>query len=255
MIDFHCHLDLYPNPEGVADEAQRRGIGVLSVTTTPSAWPGTSRLGQARPAIKTAIGFHPQLASERRHELRIFDRYLRETHFVGEVGLDGSPEFKGTWALQLYVFEHILEACSSAGDKIVSIHSRRAATSVLDFLDIFTAIYPILHWFSGNKAELDRAIARRCWFSVGPAMLAGAKGRSLVAAMPRDRVVLETDGPFAQVHRTPLNPWDVALASRALAETWRLDVATTEQILRRNEWALLGGEGVSTPELPLWLPT
>ena len=42
MIDFHCHLDLYPNPREVAKECAKRGLYVLSVTTTPSAWEGTS---------------------------------------------------------------------------------------------------------------------------------------------------------------------------------------------------------------------
>ena len=30
---------------------------------------------------------------------------------------------------------------------------------------------PVLHWFSGTKAELQRAVAMGCWFSVGPAMV------------------------------------------------------------------------------------
>lgn len=41
MIDFHCHLGLYPNPPAVRDECVRQGLYVLSVTTTPSAWEGT----------------------------------------------------------------------------------------------------------------------------------------------------------------------------------------------------------------------
>ncbi len=116
------------------------------------------------------------------------------------------------------MFEHILHACSEIGDKVLSIHSRRAATPVLDLLDRFENVrFPILHWFSWSRAELHRAINRDCWFSVGPAMLAGAKGRALAAAMPRDRVLLETDGPFAQLRRAPLQPWDVTLACRSLS--------------------------------------
>lgn len=38
-----------------------------------------------------------------------------------------------------------------------------------------------------------------CWFSVGPAMLQGARGTELVARMPRDRVLTESDGPFARL--------------------------------------------------------
>lgn len=242
MIDFHSHLDLYPNPVEVADEVQRRGIGALSVTTTPSAWAGTSRLGRGRPAIRTALGLHPQLASERKHEIKIFDRLFGETRFIGEVGLDGSPEFKSSWVDQSEVFEHILHLCNDAGDKVVSIHSRRAAAPVLDLLEKFDGVrLPILHWFSGSRAELERAITRGCWFSVGPAMLAGAKGQSLVKAMPRSRVLLETDGPFAVLRRTRLQPWDVAGACRSLSEVWNVDYSEAESIIHRNETTVIAG--------------
>lgn len=243
MIDFHCHLDLYPSPSDTADQAQRRGVGVLSVTTTPSAWVGTSRLAHGRSVIRTALGLHPQLAGERNHELKTFDRYLGETRFIGEIGLDGSPEFKSTWANQTEVFEHILHACSESGNKVLSIHSRRAATPVLNTLDGFESVrFPILHWFSGSRAELERAINRGCWFSVGPAMLAGAKGRALVAAMPRNRVLLETDGPFAQLRRAPLQPWDIALACVSMSRLWGIEPAETNQVIRDNENSLLGGD-------------
>jgi TatD DNase family protein len=183
------------------------------------------------------------LAGERNHELKTFDRYLGETRFIGEIGLDGSPEFKSTWANQTEVFEHILHACSESGNKVLSIHSRRAATPVLNTLDGFESVrFPILHWFSGSRAELERAINRGCWFSVGPAMLAGAKGRALVAAMPRNRVLLETDGPFAQLRRAPLQPWDIALACVSMSRLWGIEPAETNQVIRDNENSLLGGD-------------
>ncbi|MCY4543279.1 MAG: hypothetical protein OXB95_12955 [Rhodobacteraceae bacterium] len=33
MIDFHCHLNLYPDPAEVAERCEKEGIYVLSVTT------------------------------------------------------------------------------------------------------------------------------------------------------------------------------------------------------------------------------
>ncbi|MDN5972963.1 Qat anti-phage system TatD family nuclease QatD [Bifidobacterium crudilactis] len=240
MIDFHCHLDLYQSAPAVADESQRRDVGLLSVTTTPSAWGGTTRLAKGRSAIRTAIGLHPQLAGQRKHELVLFDRYLASTLFVGEVGLDGSPECRGFWDDQLEVFDHVLQACSSGGEKVISIHSRRAAKDVLDQLDRYDRIKtPILHWFSGSRSQLKRAVERECWFSVGPAMLAGAKGRDLVAAMPNDKVLLETDGPFAQVRRQGLNPWDITAALGPLAELWGVTAHETRQRIEANERALL----------------
>jgi TatD DNase family protein len=62
----------------------------------------------------------------------------------------------------------------------MSIHSRRAAGAVLDRLEGHTgAGSPVLHWFSGTKRELERAMKLGCWFSVGPVMLQTEKGRDL----------------------------------------------------------------------------
>ena len=241
MIDFHCHLDLFTDPDAVAQEIQRRNVGVLSVTTTPSAWQGTSRLAQGKSAIRTALGLHPQLARERRGELALFDRHLADTSFVGEVGLDGSPEFKGSWADQEHVFRHVLKSCGDAGGKVISVHSRRAASAVLDLLEKHeSAGLPIMHWFSGSQKELVRATALSCWFSVGPAMLSGAKGRALVSQMPVDRILLETDGPFAQTSGAPLKPWDVEHIYTSLATIWQVGTSEAHDRVDQNERAVLG---------------
>lgn len=233
MIDFHCHLDLFPDPVSVADRCEKEQIYVLSVTTTPSAWSGTKKLERAR--IRTALGLHPQLAHQRKPELSLFDRLLPETRYVGEIGLDGAPEFKEHWDDQLWVFRHILEACSDAGGRIMSIHSRRASRAVLDEIQTHPdAGTPILHWFSGGFRELDQAIECGCWFSVGPPMLRSKKGRTLIEKMPRDRILTESDGPFAQIDDHPAMPWDTELAIQGLADLWGLEITNTKGIILRN---------------------
>lgn len=235
MIDFHTHLDLYPDPYAVARECIDRGIHVLSVTTTPSAWKGTSALSVPSSRIFTALGLHPQLAHQRKGELNIFDAYLPDAPYVGEIGIDGAPEFKQHWDDQLSVFDYILEACTRAGGRTMSIHSRKATSAVLDRLHSFpNAGVPILHWFSGNRRDLDRAISLKCWFSVGPAMLLTAKSRDLVSYMPRERILTETDGPFAQVDGHNAMPWDARRAAEQLAALWKISLEDVEQQLYSN---------------------
>jgi TatD DNase family protein len=135
VIDFHCHLDLYPDPHAVRDECVRRGLYVLSVTTTPSAWKGTSALTINSPRIRTALGLHPQLAHERRSELTLFDAFIHESMYAGEIGLDGTPDFRKHWDDQIAVFEHVLAKCRDVGGRIMSIHSRRASGAILDRLE------------------------------------------------------------------------------------------------------------------------
>lgn len=244
MIDFHSHLDLYPDPRAVARECMTKGIYVLSVTTTPSAWNGSSNLSDPTSRIRTALGLHPQLAHERKCELELFDEHIRETRYVGEIGLDGAPEFKQHWHCQTEVFEHILRTCSKSGGKIMSIHSRRAAASVLDTLRRFPdAGIPILHWYSGNKHDLDLAISSGCWFSVGPAMFLTEKSKALIKCMPRNRVLTETDGPFVQLNGRSAMPWDAQQATVALQNIWNVSQEETEHIVHENFRRLVATHG------------
>lgn len=235
MIDFHAHLDLYPDPVATTRECVDRNLFVLSVTTAPSAWTGTAALARNAARIRTAIGLHPQIAQERQSELPLFEQLLPQSRYVGEIGLDGSPELKATWNTQRYVFDEILRMCGSAGGRIMTIHSRRAAAPVLDALASRPdAGVAVLHWFSGSHRELQRAIDQGCWFSVGPAMLAGSKGRALTAEIPRDRLLTETDGPFAQVDGRSLLPWEGDRTVRMLSEIWAVSPGDVETQLNAN---------------------
>lgn len=235
MIDFHCHLDLYPDPRSVIRECEERKLYVLSVTTTPSAWVGTRQLAIGMARIRTSLGIHPQLVHERMGELPLFDRHLETAKYVGEVGLDGGPEFSFSMKDQIMVFDHVLSACREAGGKIISIHSRHACQEVLTHLERNpNAGVPVLHWFTGSQKDLERASGHGCWFSVGPAMLSTERGRRLVKKMPMDRVLTESDGPFVKVDRRSAFPWDVELAVRELASLWDVTVEEADSKLESN---------------------
>lgn len=235
MIDLHCHLDLYPSPRETAEICSKTMDFALSVTTTPSAWPGTSSLAANSPTIQTALGLHPQLAGQRYRETDLFETYLPDAKWIGEIGLDGAPEFRESWPQQIAVFRKILELCNAAGGRILSIHSRLAATDVLVMLrQVPNTGTAVLHWFSGSSAELQQAIALGCWFSVGSPMLRTKKGQSLVQQMPKNRVLTETDGPFTQTAGRPACPWNVAEAEQHLAHLWGMTVPELSDLLRTN---------------------
>jgi len=235
LIDFHCHIDLYQKPAAIIAEAARRCVYVLAVTTTPRAFEGNLRLVGDSKRIRVAAGLHPELVKERHMEADDLIEAMKRTRYVGEVGLDGSPDHRGSLSLQREVLGRIFDACHAQGGKILSLHSRSAATLVLDELEKAGNVgTPILHWFSGNDNECRRAIGMGCWFSVGPAMLASEKGRRLTALMPKGRILLETDGPFGQTDGKPLMPWDSALAYRPLAEIWGANEADVADAITNN---------------------
>lgn len=235
MMDFHCHLDLYEDPQDVIQQVKTAGTYVLSVTTTPKAFPGTKRMAANAPRVRTALGLHPQLAGERHSELGLFDLMLPETPYVGEIGLDGSKEYRDSFAVQVKVFRHILDSCDKSGGRVLSIHSRNAAEKVLKHLsEGVGSSTPVLHWFTGSRAAAEKANDLGCWYSVGPAMLRTKSGRERVAQMPASMVLLETDGPFAKRSGKPLLPIHAEICIPELAKIWGCTVSETGQQLRSN---------------------
>lgn len=235
MIDLHCHLDLYPDPRAVAAECERRRLYVLSVTTTPTAFEGTARLVSADGRIRTALGLHPELAVARAHELALFERLLPLTNYVGEIGLDGSPPHRATFDQQRTIFGEILRMCAAAGGRRLTLHSRGATGVILDDL----AATPqagtfVLHWYLGTARQIARAAEMGAWFSVGPSMLASARGRTAVSAMPRDRLLPESDGPFGMLDDRPAYPWDAWRVVPELSALWHVVPGEVEQLLTRN---------------------
>lgn len=240
MIDFHCHVDLFPNPAELVAEITRRKCYVLAVTTTPLAWAGTRRVVGDAPQVKVGLGLHPELVAQRHEEVDEFGRLLPQARYVGEIGLDGSARHRSSFELQQRVFRKMLRLTAAAGGRIMSIHSRGAATSVLDEIERHPeAGTAVLHWFTGTIGELRRASELGCWFSVGPAMLRTKKGRRLVAEMPPARVLTESDGPFAQDQGSPVVPWALKSAIRVLGEVWTLSEDDIESQLEHNLRSLL----------------
>lgn len=241
MIDFHCHIDLYQNPKGVLSQVAQRSGFVLAVTTTPLAWKGTSSLIDGIPGVHIAAGLHPELVASRHREAEQLCDLISLTRYVGEIGLDGSARHRDSIMLQTKVLRRVVAECERQGGKVLSIHSRGAANAVIDLLrsEVQQSV-PVLHWFSGNHMELKEARRIGCWFSVGPAMLKSKKGAALVAAMPKDRVLTETDGPFATDGSEPLMPWHTSRALESLAAIWRCSREEAAEQLCHNLAALVG---------------
>ncbi|HEV2691854.1 MAG TPA: Qat anti-phage system TatD family nuclease QatD [Verrucomicrobiae bacterium] len=240
MIDFHCHIDLFPDPAELIKKADEAGIYLLGVTTTPKSWPHLQKLVAGKKKIRIAVGLHPELITERADEIEELFTLLPETRYVGEVGIDGSPNLQKSFQLQTEIFERILHRCANSGSKIMSIHSRNATSTVLNSLKKHpNAGQPVLHWFSGTKAELKRANDIGAWFSVGPAMLSTIKGKELLRAMPKQKVLTESDAPFARIGKRSITPFDMGEAEICIAEIWGMSLPETKTMIHQNFVSLL----------------
>lgn len=240
MIDFHSHLDLYPDGLMLAREVNRRNQFTLVVTTSPRAYKATSRVFHGLDNIKVGLGLHPEVAEAKQGELDALVGGIARARFVGEIGMDGSPRFRGSLAVQERIFSAALSECGRYAGRVMSIHSRGAERRVVELLATTKhAGVPVLHWFSGGVSELETADRIGCWFSVNPVMLQGEKGKALVSRIPFNRVLPETDGPFTSIAGVQLQPWDAWSVRAPLAELWNMTIAETGEQLKENLGRLL----------------
>ena len=239
-MDFHCHLDLYKQPREVHKQAVLRNDFTWLVTTSPKAFAATSAALGHSDRVLISPGLHPEIAGQRASELDLLLEQIAHCKGVGEVGLDGSARYKSSYTVQQSIFSSVVARSAELGGRVLSIHSRAAASDVLNEL----ARHPgfggaIMHWFSGSASELRTAVAMGCWFSVGPAMFNTANCRRLVAAMPRNRVVPESDGPFAQINGEPLMPWCEEQTVTHLSKVWNAPDLAVASLLVQNSKRLL----------------
>jgi TatD DNase family protein len=219
-VDFHCHLDLYPDHEAAIARAEAARVYTVAVTTTPKAWIRNHQLTRGTRYVRAALGLHPQLVAERASELSLWEHHLSETRYVGEVGLDAGPRFYKSLEIQKLVFRAVLEQCSQAGNKILTVHSVRSAPVLLDMIERYLPSERgtvVLHWFTGSISDARRATALGCYFSVNAEMTRSERGCALVSSLPINRILTETDGPFTKIDGRFTEPADVHIAVGEIA--------------------------------------
>lgn len=170
------------------------------------------------------IGVHPAVATARaEYNPEVFRQLLPRFALVGEVGLDR----RGTRDEQERILSDVLGACDGK-PVMISIHSTGRTRAVLDLVKQRPHPGVILHWFLGTSSELTEAVRLGTYFSVNSAM-----SDALLAAMPRDRVLPETDFPARQVRAR--TPGETTALEKRLATLWRI----SDQETRHQHWTNL----------------
>lgn len=247
MIDFHCHVDLYTNAREVHAKTLRRNTFTWLVTTSPKAFQATSSVFGHNETMLISPGLHPEIVGDRFQELDLLLEQLNSTIAVGEIGLDGSKRHASSYLKQKQVFAAVVKRCHDIGGRALSIHSRQAVPDVLSLLKEYPDHgIPVLHWFTGSIAELNAATSQGCWFSIGPAAFNSAAGKALAKKLPKDKVVPESDGPFAQLDGRSVMPWDFEITVNLLSDAWNVPALDVRYQLISNAKVLLEHLGYST---------
>lgn len=251
LIDSHCHLD-FPDIAGRLPEvlaaAKAAGVGrMVSISTHVARYETYRALAEAHPEIYFTTGTHPHnaalepdVAASRLVFLSEHPRCIG----IGEAGLDYHYD-KSPRDIQRQVFRTHIQAARAAGLPLV-IHARNADDEMIEILtdEMKNGSYAaVLHCFSSGMelARIGVEIGLYVSFSGILTFKKSEDIRAVAAAVPADRILVETDAPYLapEPHRGHTNePAYVAHTARRLAEVLGTSEAEVARITTENFYRL-----------------
>lgn len=198
MIDAHLHWTderFDPDREKLLEQAHHAGVSCfLSASARPDEWRKLIEFSRRHKSVLPFIGTHPWYASS--HNDALFKNLLirfPETG-VGEIGLDaikGDSEQERVFTAQLDVAAELNRPCV--------IHCVKRFDKTAEILKALKKRPPALmfHGFSGTVQQATFLNRFNAYFSFSGAVLQEnrEKLRSVLTALPCDRILIETDAP------------------------------------------------------------
>jgi TatD DNase family protein len=206
LVDSHCHLD-FPDfsaeRDAVVARARAAGIGrMVTISTRVKKLPQIIAITEQFPEIFCSVGTHPHNAHE---ELDVDAKALAALSkhpkivAIGEAGLDyhydNSPR-----DVQTQSFRQHIAAARETGLPLV-IHSRDCDADMAAILreESGKGAFPaVLHCFTGGRDLAFAAIELGHYVSfTGILTFKRSEDlRTIAAALPADRILVETDAPY-----------------------------------------------------------
>ncbi len=251
LVDSHCHLD-FPDFQSrlpdVLSAASAAGVGrMVTISTHVARFEVYRAMAEAHENVFCTVGTHPHNAAlepdvpvERLVELANHPRCVA----IGEAGLDYHYD-KSPRDVQQQVFRAHIAAARETGLPLV-IHARNADEDMIRILSEemrrgrFAAV---LHCFSSGEtlAQVGVELGLYVSFSGILTFRNSEEIRRIAAAVPRERLLVETDAPYlAPVpYRGKTNePAFVAHTAHVLGETIGVTDAEIAQITTANFYRL-----------------
>ena len=253
-FDSHAHLDDRRFDGDRADVlrqmAEQRVTGMMNVGCS---WESSLRsvaLAEEHAFIYAAVGSHPDAADEVDEEvLNVYRALCRENpkiKAIGEIGLDYHYEDIPR-EIQKKAFRAQMALAEECGLPVI-IHEREAHQDGMDIVREFPKVRGVFHCYSGS-AEMARQLVDLGYYVGFTGVLTFKNARRALeaaGAVPRDRVVLETDCPYMspEPFRGKRNdPSRLYRMAEALAEVWRISPEEVQAMTFENGKRLYRIEG------------
>lgn len=205
FIDTHCHFDFPPFTGEEAPSlalAAEAGVDKIIVAATEAArFDGVLQLAAQFTPLYAALGLHPIVVEHHDEQsLAQLESALAakpdKLVAVGEIGLDlyrENPQFER----QQYLLDAQLQL-AKRHDLPVILHSRRTHDKLAVHLKRHAlARTGVVHGFSGSLQQAERFIQLGYKIGVGGTITypRASKTRAVMAQLPLDALLLETDAP------------------------------------------------------------
>jgi TatD DNase family protein len=206
LIDSHVNLHAPQFAEDQAEviaRARAAGVGrMITICDRVSSFPAVRAVAETHDDIWCTVGTHPHEAKENPElgavtliDLAAYERVIG----IGETGLDFYYDLSPR-EVQTRVFRAHIAAARETGLPLV-VHARDADDVMAQILEEETAAGPfklLLHCYTSGPELARRAAALGAWFSVSgiATFKAAEEVRAVIADMPADRIIVETDCPY-----------------------------------------------------------
>lgn len=199
LTDAHIHLsdnEYSDDMEYILAAMDTMKIRACCVSMDNASSKSTLDLSQRSSLVLPFIGIHPEKADDDLNAMvDLIAQNSSKISGIGEIGLDKTyVSDEAGFSRQVLVFQEMLSLAEKL-DKPVSIHSRKTLDEIFSILPSYSIKGVLLHWFSGSKKQLQKAMELNCFVSYGPAMIYSGDKQVLLSETSMDKILLETDGP------------------------------------------------------------
>lgn len=202
LVDSHSHFDVDAfDVDRVEALARAREAGVVAQIVPAidaEGWPRLHEVCTEEPSLHAAYGLHPvYLPMHRPEHLVALRERLQSSECVavGEIGLDYFLDQLDP-AQQQHYFDAQL-ALAREFELPVIVHARRAVDAVIASLRRYNPVRGVIHSFAGSEEQARQLYKLGYLLGIGgPVTYERAQRlRRLVAEMPIEHLLLETDSP------------------------------------------------------------
>ncbi|MFA9200993.1 MAG: TatD family hydrolase [Cypionkella sp.] len=206
LIDSHCHLEyegVAEDRDGVLARARAAGVaGMLNISTRRREWDAVIGTAEREPDVWASVGIHPHEAdghADLGREALLEAAAHPQVIGIGETGLDYYYD-KSDRAVQRGLFRMHIGVARETGLPLI-VHTRDAEDDTARILaeEMERGVFPaLIHCFTASAGFAQRVLDLGLTISLsGIVTFKNARPlQEIAAALPADRILVETDSPF-----------------------------------------------------------